>query len=234
MTLQTKRHPDSVATGQTVEALARPPVQEWLDLVDAALHGIHHSLNNRIGSLLAVVDLHRSGGLAEVAGGLDGLASEVERLQECNRVVRLLPDSSAGEEALDVRDVLSDAMVIHELLPSTKELPVVLTAADATPVRAERWALLRALTLLLRSAKSAAQSGGAKAPSVHASIEADDAWVRVVFRFGGDVEVAVGGPASSRYVEMLAARFGGSTMVAAGAVELRIPTLKARRAAERR
>lgn len=233
MTLQTKRHPDSVATRETADGPVQPPVQEWLDLVDAALHGIHHSLNNRIGSLLAVVDLHQSGGLAEVPGGLDGLAAEVERLRECNRVLRLLPDSSAAEEALDVRDVLGDAMMIHELLPSTKELPVVVTAATATPVRAERWALLRALTLLLRGAKSAAQGGGAKGPSVHASIEADDAWVRIVFRFGGDAE-AVGGPTSSRYVEILAERFGGATMAAAGAVELRIPTLKARRAAERR
>lgn len=231
MTLQTKRHPDPVPTPDLAEGLAHPPVQEWLDLVESALHGIHHSLNNRIGSLLAVVELHQSGGLAEVAGGLDGLSVEVERLQQCNRVVRLLPDTPADEEALDIRDVLGDAMVIHELLPSTKELPIVLTSAAATPVRAERWALLRALTLLLRNAKSAAQSGGGKAPSVRASIEADEAWVRVVFRFG-DTDVAIA--PSSRYVEILAERFGGAPTVAPGAVELRIPTLKARRAADRR
>lgn len=228
MTPQTKHPPDSVDSLHPVGDLMHPPVQEWLDLVDAALHGIHHSLNNRIGSLMAAIDLHRSGELAVVAGGLDGLASEVERLQECNRVVRLLPDASGGEEALDVRDVLSDAIVIHRVLPSTKESPVVVAPASATPVRAERWALIRALTLLLRSAKSVANSVGSDPPLVHASIEADESWVRVAFCFTGE------DAPPSRYAQMLAERFGGTTTVSSNLVELRLPTLKAKRASDRR
>ena len=235
MTPQTKDIPDPLGSLTAGEDEAHPPVQEWLDLVESALQGIHHSLNNRIGSLLAVIDLQRSGGLDDVAGGLDGLASEVERLQECNRVIKLLPDTPGGEEALDIRDVLADAMIVHALLPSIKELPVVMTEAAVTPVRAERWALMRALVLLLRSAKSAAKASGAKTPSVHASVDADELRVRVAFRFAEQSASATDGiGAPSPYAKLLAARLGGETKAVPGAVELQMPTLKARRATDRR
>ena len=213
---------------------APPPVQEWLDLVESALQGIHHSINNRVGSLLAVVELQRTGGME--GQDADALSSEVERLQECNRVVRLLPEAAGGEEALDLRDVLNDAIQIHQILPSIKELKVVVAVAVATAVRAERWALMRALTLLLKSAKSGAKAYGAA--QVQASIESDDAWVRVRFRFEHAKPAtegsASGSAAPSRYAQWLAERAGGTTSATDGTVELRLPTLKARRAADRR
>ena len=36
---------------------------EWLLLVDQVCHGIHHALNNRIGSLSALLELTRLGDL---------------------------------------------------------------------------------------------------------------------------------------------------------------------------
>ena len=38
-------------------------IEEWAELVDQALHGLHHALNNRIGSLSALVELYQLGDL---------------------------------------------------------------------------------------------------------------------------------------------------------------------------
>ena len=38
-------------------------IEEWLELVEDALQGLHHALNNRIGSLSAVVELFQLGDL---------------------------------------------------------------------------------------------------------------------------------------------------------------------------
>ena len=92
------------------------------------------------------------------------------------------------------------------------------------------WAAVRVLTLLLNDAKRLAKSLNT---SVRATTESDEQWVRVEFRLGlpsADVVPSARG----RYAELVAESFGGSVTRKAGAVELRLPTLKARRAAARR
>jgi len=99
------------------------------------------------------------------------------------------------------------------------------------PVRLERWALLRVLTLLLADAKRLAKDAGGSI--VRAVTESDEQWVRVEFRVGAPLVAEAPKSGGSRYAEILADSFGGAVTRRAGVAELRLPTLKARRAADR-
>ncbi len=206
-------------------------VEEWLELVDQALQGLHHALNNRIGSLSALVELHQLGDLPNDGTGFDTLASDLARLEECNRIVRLLPrDGVNGDEPLILDDVLADVFAIHRFLHQVRDQQVtIVPTRHLEPVRAARWALVRVLTLLLADAKRLAKESSSV---VRAVTESDEAWVRLEFRVGtplvADVPMGRG-----LYAELLAQSFGGTVSRRAGVAELRLPTLKARRAADR-
>jgi hypothetical protein len=208
-------------------------VEEWLDLVDQALQGLHHALNNRIGTLSAIVELYQLGELPTDGAGFESLSADLTRLEDANRVIRLLPrDGVAGEEPLILDDVLADVFAIHRFLHDVRELEVTIVPTRyVEPVRVERWALVRVLTLLLADAKRLAKSLNV---GVRATTESDEQFVRVEFRVGSPVVDRV--PASSRgqYAELVAASFGGLVTRRPGVAELRMPTLKARRAADRR
>jgi hypothetical protein len=208
-------------------------VEEWLDLVDHALQGLHHALNNRIGSLSAVVELYQLGDLPPTGSGFDNLAADLTRLTDCNRVIRLLPrDSIVGEEALILDDVLADVLAIHRYLHDARDLLVTIVPTRyVEPVRVERWALVRVLTLLLADAKRLAK---ARATTVRVVTESDEQWVRVEFRVGTPLVEPVPESARGRYAELVASSFGGQVSRRAGVAEVRLPTLKARRAADRR
>lgn len=219
---QHSRTPSQVADG----------VEEWLALMDQALQGLHHTLNNRIGSLSALLELLQLDGVPADGSGFDGINAEVARLEDCSRLVRLLPrDPVGGEEPLMLDDVLADAFAIHRFLHSVRDVPVTIVPTRfVEPMRVERWALVRVLTLLLYDAKRLANQLGT---SVRVVALSDDDWVTVDFRLGaqGAREVPVSG--NGRYSAILAKTFGGIVSRQAGVVELRLPTLKARRAAER-
>ena len=207
-------------------------VVEWLDVVDQALQGLHHALNNRIGSLSAVVELYQLGGAAPDSAGFESLAADLKRLEECNRVMRLLPrDAVVGEESLILDDVIADVLAIHRYLHDVRDVQVTIVPTRyVEPVRVERWAAVRVLTLLLADAKRLAKAHGA---AVRVSTESDEQWVRVELRVGTPPVIDVPASAGSRYAELVAEGFGGLVTRKAGAVELRLPTLKARRAAGR-
>ena len=209
------------------------PADEWSDLVDQALHGLHHALNNRIGSLSALVELFQLGDLPNdgTGSGFENLAADLSRLEDCNRVLRLLPrDSHASEEPLILDDVLADVFAIHRFLHDVRDLQVsIVPTRFVEPVRAERWALVRVLTLLLADAKHLARNASTV---VRAVSESDEQWVRVEFRVGTPI-VQETPTSKGRYAELLAERFGGTVTRRPGVAELRLPTLKARRAADR-
>jgi hypothetical protein len=207
-------------------------VEEWLDLVDEALQGLHHALNNRIGSLAAFVELHQLGDLPADGSGFESLAADLARLEDCNRMVRLLPgDSYSGEEPLILDDVLADVLTIHRFLHEIRDLSVTIVPTRyVEPVRAPRWALVRVLALLLRDAKRVAKAVGV---SVRAVSESDDQWVRVDFRVGTPPVDGIPESGGGRYTEQLAEGFGGTVSRTPGVVGLRLPTLKARRSVDR-
>src|SRR5689334_5524946 len=144
------------------------PAGEWLTLVDAMLRGLHHDLNNRIGSLSAMVELLQIGDAPADGTAFATLSGDLARLGEVNRVIRLLPrDRSAGEEPLILDDVLADVLAVHRLMHETRDVQVTIVPTRfVEPVRCERWALLHVLTMLLLEAKRLAKDAGAIVRSV--------------------------------------------------------------------
>lgn len=220
------------------EATPLPPpiegVDEWVEIMEQALQGLHHALNNRIGSLSALVELYQMGDLPPDGSGFETLDSDLKRLEDCNRMVRLLPcDVFAGEEALILDDVLADVLAIHRYLHEVRELQVsIVPTRYVEPVRVERWALVRVLTLLLNDAKRLALRVGS---TVRAATTSDEQWVTVEFRVGPTPvdDRPMPSREGGRYSERLAESLGGTVDRRAGVVELRLPTLKSRRAAAR-
>lgn len=208
-------------------------VEEWLELVEQALQGLHHALNNRIGSLSALVELYQIGDVPAGGTGFESLGTDLKRLEEANRVIRLLPSGPGlGEEALILDDVIADVLAIHRFLHDVRESQVsVVPTPYVEPVRVERWALVRVLTLLLADAKRLAKRLNVP---VRAGIESDEQWVRVEFRVGSPPVAESPQPSRTRYADVLSTTFGGTVDRRAGVVALRLPTLKARRAADRR
>jgi hypothetical protein len=207
-------------------------VNEWLELVEAALAGLHHALNNRVSSLTAMVQLLRMSDAEGAGENLENLVAEVPRLEESSRVARLLSgDGSRGEESLVVSDALSDALAIHRFLHGIRDVEVaVVPVASVEPVRVERWALVRVLTLLLNEAKRLAIDLGAP---VRALVKSDAQWVSVEFCVAPSSVDELPGSGRGKYADAVARRFGGEVSRRPGAVELLIPTLKVRRAAMR-
>lgn len=204
---------------------------EWLMIVDQVCHGIHHALNNRIGSLSALLELTRLGDLPPNDPAFASLSAELTRLEECARTVRLLPRAAVGEEPLIIDDVLADVLAVHVFLHELRETPLALSPTRfVEPVRAERWALVRALVLMLADAKRLAKASHA---SVKSSVESDERWVRVAFRIEPTPVGQIPTPLRSAYAETLAGVFGGSITRDEGRIELRLPTLKMRRADQR-
>jgi len=70
--------------------------------------------------------------------------------------------------------------------------------------------------------------------NVRAVTESDEQWVRVEFRVGSPPVIDTPVSAGGRYAEGLAESFGGTIERRPGIAALRLPTLKARRAADRR
>lgn len=211
-------------------------VEDWLALLDHALQGVHHALNNRIGTLSALVELAQLEELPPDGSAMKSVAADLGRLEECNRVVRLLPrEHAAGEEPLMVDDVLTNVYAIHRFLHDVRDVPVTAPSARAAePVRVERWALVRVLTLLLYDARRLAKRMDTL---VRTSVESDEQWVRIDFRVGENGESAVSDVPTSfggRYAELVGEALGGSVVREAGVVTVRLPTLKARRAREAR
>jgi len=206
--------------------------EEWLTLVDHVCHGIHHALNNRIGSLSALLELTRLGDLPPNDPAFASLAAELTRLEDCSRVMRLLPRAVSDEEPLIIDDVLADVLAVHTFLHELRDTPFTIAPTRfVEPVRAERSALVRVLVLILADAKRLAKSNRA---AVHATIESDDRWVRIEFRVATPPVSQIPTPAHAPYAERLSASLGGSVERRDGCVELRVPTLKTRRAAEQR
>ncbi len=207
-------------------------LDEWLTVVDQVCHGVHHALNNRIGSLSALLELTRLGDLPPNDPAFASLANELTRLEDCSRTIRLLPRAEVGEEPLLMDDVLADVLAVHAFLHELRDTPLTITPTPfVEPVRAERWALVRVLILVLADAKRLAKASRA---SVHTVIESDDRWVKVAFRVEPPAVGAIPTPMRASYAERLAGTLGGSVNRRESAVELRLPTLKTRRAADQR
>jgi hypothetical protein len=139
------------STGQPQSA---PIGDDWRTISDELLQGLVHALNNRVAALSAFVELARLGD--EDGDSLDALPTEIAQLHQVNALFGLLPERRSEPEALELREVLDDAIRQHEHHPRLRGERVAVTSEGAPGVvRAPRWALVRALVMLVHLAKRA-------------------------------------------------------------------------------
>jgi hypothetical protein len=155
--------------------LAVPGATEWAAFSDDLLAGLVHTLNNRVTALSVCAELAGQGDEQILADGL--LQAEVARLQRASALVGLLP-ARAPAEALEIAPVLDDAIAIHAHHPRMRAVECsVEIAGPMQPVRAPRWALLRALLIVVDAAKGSAQA--AQRGTAMVQLSSDERSVRV-------------------------------------------------------
>ena len=176
-----------------------PMSDDWRTISDELLQGLVHALNNRVAALSAFVELARLGD--EEADSLSALPTEIAQLHQVNALFGLLPERRSEPEALDLREVLDDAIRLHDHHPRLRGERVAVTSEGAPGVvRAPRWALVRALVMLVHVAKRAGGSelrGGATlrisveeamiGVSVTTAVEPSADLVDAAQRCGGDI-----------------------------------------------
>jgi hypothetical protein len=194
---------------------------DWSKLSDELLQGLVHALNNRVAALSAFVELARLGD--DEADSLIVLTTEISHLHRVNGLFSLIPSRGSEAEALELPLVLEDALALHEHHPRLRsERCVVIYEGTALPVRAPRWALLRALVMLVDAAKRFSIDGGHGASAIR--VAGDESTVSV--RAETHVE-----PSSS--LVTLAERCGGSCTREKDELVLRLPSILELRRRER-
>lgn len=194
---------------------------EWVQLSEALLRGLIHSLNNRVTALGAFAELASMGDEEFTAQAV--LPEEMKRMQQVTYLLRLLLADDSAPEALEVVPVLNDAIALHAQHPRLRSLPCLLSRAGTLlPVRAPRWALLRVLLLMIEGAKQALGTHATEGAAI--SVAGDEETLTVRVRMDGEL------PA---YAVAMAERCGGTLASVDDVAELSLPTLLAVRRQER-
>jgi hypothetical protein len=126
------------------------------------------------------------------------LLTEVARLQRASALVGLLP-ARGQPEALEVAPVLDDAIAIHAHHPRMRAVVCsVEVVGSLQPVRAPRWALLRALLIIVDAAKGKAQDAQHGTTTVQLSSDESSLRVRASAResegaYGTEMATLCGG-----------------------------------------
>lgn len=198
-----------------------PIGDDWHTISEDLIKGLVHALNNRVAALSAFVELAKLGDDEE--DPLAVLPTEIAQLHQVNALFGLLPQRAAESEPLELRAVLDDAVRLHEHHPRFRSEPVSLTFEGAPgAVRAPRWALLRAIVMLVHAAKRDAAAGHGRPATIR--VHADDTTVAV--------HVRTPGPLSPDF-ESLAALCGGRMACAGDELVLTMPSLRELRRRER-
>ncbi len=210
MTSSAPRQPDDASRGD-----------EWRTISEELLQGLVHAMNNRVAALSAFVELARLGD-EEEGDPVKVLPAEIAQLHRLNGLFGMLPQRRSDAEALELSSVLDDAIRLHEHHPRlrTERVAVALEGAPAV-VRAPRWALARALVMLVHSAKLAARA------------ELAAATLRI---HGDDATISVHAPTAvepSADLLALAERCNGSVAHETGELVLRMPSVRELRRRER-
>jgi len=196
--------------------------EDWRTISEELLQGLVHALNNRVAALSAFVELAKLGD--EEGDPLAALPAEIAQLHRVNAMFGLLPERKSEAEALELRDVLDDAIHLHEHHPRLRgEAVAVQFEGVAGAVRAPRWALVRALVILVHAAKRATES----VP------ERGGAAIRVLVN-DEEISVHVGTDAAPGVdLVALAERCNGSVTTSGDDLTLTVPSLRALRRRER-
>lgn len=193
-------------------------------VLEPLLRGLAHALANRATAIDGLAAEVAEGGTParELAAELQ---AEVARLLAVHRDLRAMLPDGAAEEPLDLRDVAQEAAAIMAYWPAGSPTAATITG-DAPAVRVPRSAAVRVLVGMLVHAAA----GGGTAPDVLLDGDADIALVRVT---SGEPAVRHDAAASPwrEQLDAQARAFGGAITWNVGGAELRLPTLRARRAA---
>jgi len=210
---------------------ARPvSADEWLDLVDQVLLGLDHALNNRLGALRAFAELLRDEHWRTTSAATDSVQKELARLEETTSVVRLLArPGQPSMSGLILEEAMTDVVRIQSMLYDVRDVPLdFVPGPPLEPVWSERTALIRLLSVTLyRLRRSAREAGSASGSAVRVSTESDEQWARIRFSSSKPMSES----AISVYAASVASSVGAEWRFGGGQLELRLPTLKAHRAA---
>ena len=97
-------------------------IDDWRTISEELLQGLVHALNNRVAALSAFVELAKLGD--EEGDPLTVLPTEIAQLHRVNALFGLLPERKSEPEALELRAVLDDAILLHEHHPRLRGEPV--------------------------------------------------------------------------------------------------------------
>lgn len=201
------------------------PGEAWLAVSDGLVAGVHHALNNRLGTVSALVQLAALGG----SGGMDparALRDELERLGDTLRLLSMIP-RRPGEEPIPLQlgDVLADALALVAQHRDVRDVEfAVETAPDLLPVLCPETALVHALLALLVGAGTSARERGAARVAVRCT--GDERRVRVEVEPEGG---AAGGGMDGAGLAALFAAAGGEAEATGSGIAARLPTLLAGR-----
>jgi hypothetical protein len=194
---------------------------DWRTISEDLLKGLVHALNNRVASLSAFVELAKLGD--EEEDPLTVLPGEIAQLHQVNALFGLLPQRTPEPEPLELRAVFDDAVRLHEHHPRFRGEPVGLTFEGApSAVRAPRWALMRAIVMLVHAAKRDADFEHGRGAAIR--VQGDDTTIAVHVRTR---ETASGD------LEALAAQCGGRMARTKDELVLIMPSLRELRRRER-
>lgn len=194
---------------------------EWGSTRDALLRGITHALGNRMGALTGLTRiLQYSETGAEPL--IETLAEELERMQSVHALLAVLADEDPPLAApLMLVDLLRDVELLHQLRIDLREVPLEIRFDRAAlPLWAARVPLTQAMVLLVERAALRQQNADGR---IVLSCEGDEETLRV------RTEPAAGG--AEEALCRLAAAAGAQWDDRAA--ELCVPTLVARRKAEK-
>ncbi|HEY0995408.1 MAG TPA: hypothetical protein VGD77_05420 [Gemmatimonadaceae bacterium] len=192
-------------------------------VLEPLLRGLAHALANRATALdgLAVEVGEGRSPAGELAAELH---AEVARLLAVHRDLRALLPDGAGEEPADLRDLAQEAASVAACWPAGSLAPAMV-AGDAPAVRVVRSAAVRVIVGMLVHV-----GPGAPAPEVVLGGDEMAATLRVT-RGDRTAPRDEGAPAWREQVAAQARAMGGEVDWGAGSAELRLPSLRALRAA---
>lgn len=199
----------------------------WAEESESIVRGLAHTLSNRVASLGLAGESLEDEALAVRAEATTQVQREVEQIAEVTRLLKLLPRDGVGRpQALQLSEVLADAIALHSHHLELRTIALATSvSASALPVRVDRWALLRALVLLIASARRGARTEG-RGEAVTLFVEGTEAesWVRTE---GGGEDVA-------EELRALAAAMEGRLDAADDGLRIVLPSLLALRQREQR
>ena len=207
------------------EGAAAAASEAWLAAADGLVAGVHHALNNRLGTVSALVQIAAMGD----GGGPDtgrALREELERLAETLRLLAMIP-RRPGEEPIPLRlsELLPDVLALVAQHRDARDVRfAVETAPDLLPVLCAETALAHALLALLAGAAGAARE--AETLRVDVRCSGDERRVTVEVEPEGD---AVGRQVGGAGLAALFAAAGGEMETTETGVVARLPTLPAAR-----